>query len=282
MKKGLVLEGGALRGLFSAGVIDVMMEQGLEPDGLVGVSAGAAFGCNYKSRQPGRCIRYNKQFAHDKRYCSLTSFLKTGDLFGGEFCYHTLPTQLDLFDTHTFDTNPMDFYAVCTDVETGQAEYRKLQEHGYECYEWIRASASMPLVSRIVSLNGRKMLDGGLADSIPLQFFQSKGYDRNIVVLTQPKGYIKTPNKLMPLIKWKYRRYPKFVEACANRHLMYNQELEYVASEEQSGHALVIRPTAKLSIEHISHNPDEMQQVYEHGREIALSHLNEIKNFWRQ
>uniref|UniRef100_A0AB33IYM5 Patatin family protein n=1 Tax=Prevotella sp. GTC17259 TaxID=3236795 RepID=A0AB33IYM5_9BACT len=282
MKKGLVLEGGALRGLFSAGVIDVMMEQGLEPDGLVGVSAGAAFGCNYKSRQPGRCIRYNKRFAHDKRYCSLSSLIKTGDIFGGEFCYHTLPTQLDPFDTDTFDTNPMDFYAVCTDLETGQAEYRRLQEHSYECYEWIRASASMPLVSRIVELDGRKMLDGGLADSIPLQFFQTKGYDRNIVVLTQPAGYTKSPNRLMPLIRWKYRHYPNFVETCANRHTMYNKQLEYVAQEEQAGRALVIRPTARLSIEHISHNPDEMQQVYEYGCETALARISELKEFWKQ
>ena len=155
-KTGLVLEGGALRGLFSAGVMDVLMENGVEFDGIIGVSAGAAFGCNYKSRQPGRAIRYNMKFAKDWRYCSVRSLIKTGDLFGGEFDYHYLPTYLDIFDTKAFDENPMEFYAVCTDVETGKAVYKKLDKCSYECYEWIRASASMPLASKIVKTARRR------------------------------------------------------------------------------------------------------------------------------
>ena len=149
MKTGLVLEGGALRGLFSAGVIDVMMENGVKFDGLVGVSAGAAFGCNYKSRQAGRAIRYNTRFANDWRYCSWRSWLTTGDLFGGEFCYHVMPEELDIFDTAAFDSNPMEYYAVCTDVETGEPVYQKLMKCAYDTYEYIRASASMPLVSKV-------------------------------------------------------------------------------------------------------------------------------------
>lgn len=208
-KKGLVLEGGALRGLFTAGVMDVMMENGIEFDGLIGVSAGAAFGCNYKSRQPGRVIRYNKRYAHDWRYCSVKSLLKTGDLFGAKFAYHTLPDKLDKFDVATFDRHPMEFYAVCTDVTTGEPVYQRLMHHGYAMNEWIRASASMPLASKVVAVEGHQLLDGGIADSIPLRFFEQQGYDKNVVVLTQPKGYVKKPNPLMPLIRLQLHRYPQ-------------------------------------------------------------------------
>ncbi len=278
-KKGLVLEGGALRGLFTAGVIDVMMEKGIEFDGLIGVSAGAAFGCNYKSRQPGRVIRYNKRYAHDWRYCSVKSLLKTGDLFGAEFAYHMLPDELDKFDVATFDHHPMEFYAVCTDVQTGEPVYKRLMCHGYAMNEWIRASASMPLASKVVAVEGHQLLDGGIADSIPLRFFEQQGYDKNVVVLTQPKGYVKKPNPLMPLIRLQLHRYPKFLKAAAERHIMYNEETEYVARQEKAGKAFVIRPESILPIKHITHAPELMQKVYEDGRSVMLSRLTELKSF---
>ena len=278
-KKGLVLEGGALRGLFTAGVMDVMMENGIEFDGLIGVSAGAAFGCNYKSRQPGRVIRYNKRYAHDWRYCSVKSLLKTGDLFGAEFAYHMLPDQLDKFDVATFDRHLMEFYAVCTDVLTGEPVYKRLMHHGYAMNEWIRASASMPLASKVVAVEGHQLLDGGIADSIPLRFFEQQGYDKNVVVLTQPKGYVKKPNPLMPLIRLQLHRYPKFLKAAAERHIMYNEETEYVARQEKAGKAFVIRPESILPIKHITHAPELMQKVYEDGRSVMLSRLTELKSF---
>lgn len=279
MKKGLILEGGALRGLFSAGVMDVMMENGITFDGLVGVSAGAAFGCNYKSNQPGRVIRYNKRFAHDWHYCSLRSLIKTGDIFGGEFDYHYIPEHLDIFDEKTFDANPMEYYVVCTDVDTGEPVYEFLMEHSYECYEWIRASSSMPLASKIVEINGRKLLDGGISDSIPLKFFEGKGYDRNVVVLTQPLGYVKKPNPLMPLIRLQLHRYPKFIKASEVRHLMYNEETSYVEQQEKEGKAFVIRPKEVLPIKHITHDTDLMQQVYDEGRQTMEVRLDELKEF---
>ncbi len=282
MKKGLVLEGGALRGLFSAGVIDVMMENHIRVDGLVGVSAGAAFGCNYKSEQPGRAIRYNKKFAHDWRYCSLRSLITTGDLFGGHFCYHVLPTRLDVFDTATFDRNPMEFYVVCTDVTTGRPEYKLLMEHGYESCEWIRASASMPLAAKVVKIGDKKLLDGGISDSIPLLFLQQQGYDRNVVVLTQPEGYIKKPNRLLPLMRWRLRRYPRFLEAVEQRHVMYNEQLTHVRAEEQKGNIVVIRPARKLSIDHVSHDPNEMENVYQQGRQAALEKLPAILKLYQE
>lgn len=278
-KKGLVLEGGALRGLFTAGVMDVMMENGIEFDGLIGVSAGAAFGCNYKSRQPGRVIRYNKRYAHDWRYCSVKSLLKTGDLFGAEFAYHMLPDQLDKFDVATFDRHLMEFYAVCTDVLTGEPVYKRLMHHGYAMNEWIRASASMPLASKVVAVEGHQLLDGGIADSIPLRFFEQQGYDKNVVVLTQPKGYVKKPNPLMPLLRLQLHRYPKFLKAAAERHIMYNEETEYVARQEKEGKAFVIRPHSILPIKHITHDPELMQKVYEDGRSVMLSRLTELKSF---
>lgn len=268
-----------MRGLFSAGVMDVLMEQGVDFDGIIGVSAGAAFGCNYKSRQPGRAIRYNTRFARDWRYCSVRSLLQTGDIFGGEFDYHYLPEHLDLFDTKTFDENPTEFYAVCTDVETGQAVYQRLMKCSYECYEWIRASASMPIAARIVEIEGRKLLDGGIADSIPLEFFQRMGYAKNLVVTTQPERYVKEKNRLLPLIRIALRKYPRFIEAAARRHEMYNQQLEYLKAEEQKGQTLVIRPVRKLQIGHICHNPEEMWDTYRIGRKVAEDRLEEILSF---
>ena len=280
MKRGLVLEGGAMRGLFTAGIIDVMMEAGVEPDGLIGVSAGAAFGCNYKSRQPGRAVRYNKRFAHDKRYCSWQSWLKTGDLYNAEFGYHIIPTQYDIFDDKAFEENPMVFYVVCTDVETGEAVYKQLTEATPLAYDWIRASASMPLASKVVELEGRKVLDGGVADSIPLQYFERIGYERNVVILTQPEGYVKEHNRLMPLMRIALRKYPKMIEAMDKRHLMYNKELVYVREAEMAGRALVIRPDGKLPIGHISHDPEEMQHIYDIGRAAGKRNLDRILAFY--
>ena len=281
MKKGLVLEGGAMRGLFTAGIIDVMMEAGVEPDGLIGVSAGAAFGCNYKSRQPGRAIRYNTRFAKDARYSGLKSLLTTGDYFNAQFGYHIVPYKYDLFDVETFEQNPMEFIVVCTDVLTGKAIYHKMEHVDYDELEWLRASASMPLASKVVEVAGHKLLDGGVADSIPLAYFESIGYDRNVVILTQPEGYVKHRTKLMPLMRIGLRRYPEMIQAMDRRYLMYNRELEFVRQAEREGRCLVIRPDEKLPIGHISHDPEEMKRVYQIGREMGDRYIERIKAFYQ-
>ena len=279
MKKGLILEGGAMRGLFTAGIIDVMMEHDVWPDGLVGVSAGAAFGCNYKSRQPGRAIRYNKRFARDSRYSGLRSLLTTGDYFNAAFGYHVIPRQYDVFDNAAFSQNPMEFVAVCTDVETGQPIYKRLTEATDTTYDYIRASASMPLCSKVVCLEGHKLLDGGVSDSIPLEWAEHNGYERNVVILTQPLGYRKTHTRLMPLMRIGLRRYPRMIEAMDRRYLMYNRQLDYVGQAEREGRCLVIRPDAKLPIGHVCHNPEQMERVYQIGREIGERKMNEIKRY---
>ena len=279
MKNGLVLEGGAMRGLFSAGIMDVMMENGITFDGVIGVSAGAAFGCNYKSRQPGRAIRYNKRFAKDKRYCSMQSFLRTGDLFGAEYAYHIVPNEYDIFDNETYEQNPLEFWLVCTDVETGQPVYKRCDKGGDVTFDWVRASASMPVVSKVVELEGYKLLDGGITDSIPLKAFQREGFERNIVILTQPLGYEKKPSRFLPIIRMSLRKYPRVVEAMAMRHLMYNEELAYVEQEVRRGTTMAIYPDKPLPIGHISHDPAEMQRVYDIGREMGERKLEGMKSF---
>ena len=279
MRKGLVLEGGAMRGLFSVGVMDVMMERGVTFDGIIGVSAGAAFGCNYKSGQIGRAIRYNMRFAHDKKYCSIQSYLKTGDLFGAEYAYHIVPETYDKFDNEAFEQNPTEFYVVCTDLKTGKPIYKKCTQGGHQTYEWIRASASMPVVSHVVELEGYQLLDGGMTDSIPLAYFQQIGFQRNVVILTQPMGYQKRPNPLMPVISVGLRRYPQALAAMRNRPEMYNSQLAYLEQEERKGNTLVIRPQEKLPIGHISHDPEEMKRVYDIGREMGEQRIHDILSF---
>lgn len=281
MRRGLVLEGGAMRGLWSAGVTDVMMEHGVEPDGLIGVSAGAAFGCNYKSRQIGRAIRYNTRFAKDARYSGIRSLLRSGNYFNAEFGYHVVPYEYDIFDTQTFEQNPMRFTVVCTDVLTGQAVYHDIDHVDYEELEWLRASASMPLASKVVKVQGYQLLDGGVSDSIPLEYYERQGFNRNVVILTQPKGFVKEPNKLMPVMRIALRKYPKMLKAMDERHVMYNHELDYVAEAERQGRCLVIRPDGKIPIGHISHNPDEMRHVYEMGRTIGERYIEQIKEFYK-
>ena len=280
MKKGLVLEGGAMRGLWTAGVTDVMMEHDIRPDGLIGVSAGAAFGCNYKSRQIGRAIRYNTRFAKDPRYSGWKSLLKSGDYFNAEFGYHVVPYEYDIFDTETFEKDPLEFTIVCTDVETGAAVYHQIDHVDYDELEWLRASASMPLVSKIVEVGGWKLLDGGVSDSIPLEYYERQGYKRNVVILTQPLGYRKKHLALMPLMRLALRKYPHFLKALDERHLMYNCQLDYVAEAERLGRCLVIRPDEDIPIGHLSHDPQQMRLVYDMGRKVGERYIDKIKEYY--
>ena len=271
-----------MRGLFTAGVMDVLMEAGVVFDGIVGVSAGAAFGCNYKSGQIGRVLRYNTKYCGDWRYCSLRSLLKTGDLYGADFCYHELPEQLDLFDDEAFQANPAEFYAVCTDCDTGDPVYQRINSAQYDDLEWIRASASMPMVSRIVEIGDRKLLDGGISDSIPLRFMEQKGYEKNLVILTQPRDYVKKKNSLLPLMKVALKKYPKIVEDMAERHVVYNETLEYIKKQEAEGSVFVISPAAALEIGRTEKDPEKMRAVYALGRKAAEEKLKELKAFLEQ
>ena len=281
-KTGIVLEGGGMRGMYTSGILDVLMQNHIYLDGMVGVSAGIAFGCNYKSRQAGRALRYNVRFAHDKRYSGIRSLLKTGNYYNAWFAYHLVPTHYDVFDCNAFEDSPMECYAVCFDVNTGEGVYQRLDKVDYECFEWIRASASMPVVAQPVEVGGHLLLDGGLADSIPLQFKINKGYDRNVVILTREEGFRKTEEHGLWLMKPFLRKYPRVIEALKHRPAAYNQQLQFVREQERQGKAFVFRPKKPLDVSRTTHNADEMNRVYQQGRDEALQRLEELKQFLAQ
>lgn len=279
MKIGMVLEGGAMRGMYTAGALDVMMENDILIDGIVGVSAGAVFGCNYKSKQIGRTIRYNKRFCKDKRYGSVWSFLKTGDLYEQDFCYRILPKELDIFDEKTYRDNPVKFYVTCTDVETGLPVYHECAKGDDEDLQWMLASASMPFVSKTIHIDGRQLLDGGISDSIPIQWMRTKGYEKNLVILTQPKGYIKKQPAGFMLLKQMLRKYPAIQKAMEVRHVKYNETIQSLQSLEKEGKVFIIQPSKRINVSKIESNPDKLQELYDLGREDALHKLNQIREF---
>ena len=266
VKRGLVLEGGAMRGMFTSGVLDVFLENGIDFDGAIGVSAGATFGCNFKSRQIGRAIRYNKRFSHNWRYCSIRSLIFTGDLYGADFCYNQIPNQLDVFDLDAYRANPMEFYCVASDCITGKAVYKKLETCDAHDLVWMRASASMPIASRVVEVDGYKLLDGGMTDSIPLHYFESIGYNRNVVILTQPRDFTKKSSGLQGLIKIMLRKYPNIVEAMKHRSEVYNQETSEIFSKADKGEIFVICPEKSLGISRTEKDPNELRRRPPHRK----------------
>ena len=279
-KTGLVMEGGAMRGIFTAGVLDVLMEYGITDfDGAVGISAGACFGINIKSRQHGRTIRYNLRFAKDWRYRSIRSLIRTGDLYGVDFCYYRIPGELDRFDTETFMKNPMDFYVGCTDLNTGRPVFRKITTGLGEDLEWIRASASMPLVSKPVKIRDWTLLDGGISDSVPLGFMEKKGYERNVVILTQPIEYRKKPQSHMGTVRRLLADNPAVVHAIETRYRRYNHEIAYIRKREHEGDVFVIRPPKPLAISSTEHDPMELIRVYQTGRETMSAEIDRLKTF---
>lgn len=279
MKKGLVLEGGGHRGIFTAGILDVFLENDISFDGVIGVSAGAVHGASFLSKQRGRSLRYALKYCKDKRYMGVGSLLKTGDYFNVDFCYYQLPQVLDPFDNDTFERKTAEYYTVSTDVESGEVVYHQCDTLRDDHIKWIVSSASMPLVARIVDVEGQKLLDGGVADSIPETAFRKMGYTKNVVILTQPKGYKKSKNAMLPLIKLAYKKYPKFIEAVENRHLIYNQQLNELEKLEKFGEVYVLRPKIDLVASRTERNPQKMQDTYNQGRELALEEVEKIKAF---
>lgn len=279
MKTGIVVEGGGMRGIYGAGALDVLLENDIKADGLIGVSAGAIHGCSFVSGQKGRSIRYNLKYSRDPRYMSMRSLIRTGDMFGIDFCYRELPETLDPFDNETFESSSTEYYVTCTDVETGQPVYHRCPSLRGDRIDWVRASASMPLASRIVELDGKKLLDGGVADSIPVMAFRKMGFKKDLVILTRPEGYRKKQNPMLPLIRRAYREYPEFVETAASRHLVYNRELDEISRLEREGEILVIRPSRRIKISRTERRPERIEQMYRLGREDAMKAFSGIKAF---
>ncbi len=277
MKTALIMEGGAMRGMFTCGVIDVLMQHGITFDGAAGISAGAVFGCNFKSGQIGRPIRYNKKYCADPRYCSIRSLLRTGDLYGADFCYRELPDELDVFDRKAFRDNPLQFYVGATEVRTGKPVYHLCTDGGSEDMLWFQASASMPIVSKPVKINDLLLLDGGITDAVPYAYMETQGYHHNVIVLTQPKGYRKDP--VSGMMRIMLRKYPHIAAAMAVRHQMYNQQMEEIDQREATGESLVIRPPQALQIGHTEKNPDELERVYQIGIREAEMRFDYIRSF---
>lgn len=276
--KGLVLEGGGFRGMYTCGVIDVFMENGICFDEVVGVSAGAAFGCNIKSKQIGRALRYNKRFCRDSRYSGLKSFIKTGNLYNKEFAYGIVPTILDPFDTKTFRENPLKFTVVCTDIHTGNPVYHEIQNGDATDIEWIRASASIPIVSKPVKLDSYELLDGGVSDSIPVNWMLERS-DKTVIVLTRDKSYHKEPMKYIHLLKKAFKEYPNLQKALENRYIVYNKTLDEIEQLEREGKVFVIRPSKPIACAMIEKDPDHLQEIYDIGRRDALHYLEDLKKY---
>ena len=276
MKVGLLLEGGAMRGLYTAGVLDIFMENNVKIDGIIGVSAGALFGMNYKSKQIGRVLRYNKKYAKDKNYMGFYSLLTTGNIMNEDFCFNKIVNELDPVDFETFKNSEVEFYVVVTNIETGKPEYIKINDLKNKTeVEYLRASGSMPFVSKPVVINNKKYLDGGISDSIPIDKMMSMDFDKVIVVLTRPIDYRKKKSNQI-FSKIYYRKYPKFAETIRNRYKMYNEEVEKVLELERKGEILVIRPSKFIGIKRIEKDIDKMQAMYDLGRNDTLKILDNI------
>ncbi len=276
---GVVFEGGGFRGLYTEGVFDTWLEQGIQATHAIGVSAGVTFGCNYKSCQVGRALRYNKRYCRDPRYAGLRNLVTTGNLFSEDFAFGRLPWEFDVFDTPTYAANPMRFTAVATDIETGEAIYHDVNRGDAGDVEWMRASSAIPGLSRPVELEGRRLLDGGTADSIPFRWMLDQGYERCVVVCTQPAGYRKEPNGLMPALRVLLRRYPRLVELLADRHERYNAQLDELAELERAGRVFVIRPSESVKVPISVKDPSELDRVYEVGRRDGASTLAALKEY---
>ena len=262
--------------MYTCGVIDVFMENGICFDEVVGVSAGAAFGCNIKSKQIGRALRYNKRFCRDPRYSGLKSFIKTGDLYNKDFAYGIVPTILDPFDTKIFRENPLKFTLVCTDIHTGKPVYHEIKNGDATDIEWIRASASIPIVSKPVKLDGYELLDGGVSDSIPVDWMLDRS-TKTVVVLTRDKTYRKMPMKYINLLKKAFKEYPNLQHALENRHIVYNETLDRIEQLEREGRIFVIRPSKPIACAMIEKDPNHLQEIYDIGRKDALHYLEDLK-----
>lgn len=275
---GLVLEGGAMKGVYTAGVLDFLLDAGIDFEKCYGVSAGACCMCSYLSKQRGRALATMTDYLKDKDYWGLSSLLRTGDLFNVRMCYHDIPEKLNPFDYEAFDKNPSRGYAVVTNIETGFAEYIPLQEM-HRDIEAVRASASMPFVSRNVDIGGKLYLDGGLADPIPILHAVTDGCRKNVVVMTKEEGYWRSPMRHAGAARLKYAKYPKVYELIKNRHNAYNETLRYIYEQVEEGTVFLIQPRYKSDVSRTEKDASKLRALYEEGYEEAAARKEELLSF---
>jgi predicted patatin/cPLA2 family phospholipase len=263
---GLILEGGGLRGNYTAGVLDAFLDEHVMFPYVIGVSAGAGMGCSYVSGQRGRNLEILRRFHGDPRYLSFRNFITTGSLFGMDFVFHEIPSRLIPFDWERFIASPPRFTAVCTDCETGRAEYfeKKPEFAPEDFYTILEASSSMPYVAPMVAYNGKKYLDGAISDAIPLKKAVSEGFSRNVVVLTNPAGYRKKQEPHPPDGLLYFGR-KQLVEALKTRVERYNGSLQQAEAEAQAGSVIIIRPSKDLNVSRVEKNREKLERLYELG-----------------
>ena len=277
-KTTLILEGGAMRGLYSAGVLDVFMKNNIDVDTVYGVSAGALFGLNYKSRQIGRALRYNLKYAKNKNYMGLYPLITTGNIMNKEFCFNKLVYELDKLDFETYKKTPVDFYAVVTNLQTGKAEYIKIDDAEKDM-EYFRASGSMPFVSKPVEINGNLYLDGGISDPVPLKKVLKTKPEKIIVVLTRPSGYRKKNIHSRGIYKLFYRKFPHFVETGCNRYKTYNETMDLIEKYESENKIIVLRPSKFIKVKRIEKDTKKLQSIYDLGVSDCMNKLDKIKKY---
>lgn len=271
----LILEGGGMRGLFTSGVLDYFLDKQIEFEKIYAVSAGTGNASNYLAKQRGRAYTINTKYRNDKHFASFYSLLTTGDYFGKEFQLKTLPEKLYPYDYETYEKSLTKFFAVATNCESGKAEYFQVK-HLPEDMDYIWASSSLPLLARLVDINGKKYLDGGVSDSIPIIKSLKDGNRKNVLVLTREKEYRKEPGKMIHIIEKKYKKYPNLVEAVKKRHIIYNRTLEFIDKHEKAGHIFVIRPQKKVEIGRLEKNKEKLSALYECGYEAARICYNDM------
>lgn len=278
IKAGLVVEGGGMRGVYSSGVLDFFIEKDLFFENNYGVSAGACHLCSYLAKQYKRAFRVNVDYLNDKRYCSVHSLLKTGNLFGAEMLYDIIPNELDLFDYDTYNKNESNFYVVITDINTGKPEYVKIGDLKKDII-YVRASSSLPLLAQNVKINDKEYLDGGISDSIPIKKSIADGNKMNVVILTRDSTYRKGKNSLMPIIKLKYKKYPNFVKSMADRYIVYNEILDFIKELEDNGDVFVIRPKKPVNIGRTEKNREKLEALYNDGYNDAKDCYEELLKY---
>lgn len=278
IKAGLVVEGGGMRGVYSSGVLDFFIEKDLFFENNYGVSAGACHLCSYLAKQYKRAFRVNVDYLNDKRYCSVHSLLKTGNLFGAEMLYDIIPNELDLFDYDTYNKNESNFYVVITDINTGKPEYVKIGDLKKDII-YVRASSSLPLLAQNVKINDKEYLDGGISDSIPIKKSIADGNKKNVVILTRDSTYRKGKNSLMPIIKLKYKKYPNFVKSMADRYIVYNEILDFIKELENNGDVFVIRPKKPVNIGRTEKNREKLEALYNDGYNDAKDCYEELLKY---
>ena len=275
---GLVLEGGGMKGVYTSGVLDFFLDKGIEFSSCYGVSAGACSLCSFLSKQRGRAYHTSVDYLEDKNYCSLYSLLKTGDLFGVDMCYYQIPETLNPYDYETFDSYQGNFYSVVTNIETGQLEYIPIKDMKKDI-EAIRASASLPLVSRNVEIGGNLYLDGGISDSIPIKRSLQDGNHKNVVVMTKEIGYRRKPSSMLTLTKLRYQKYPRVYELMKNRHNTYNETLDFIEEQVKAGNVFLIRPKTKSDVGRIEKNKEKLTALYEQGYRDASDCYEELIHY---